>query len=123
MINTLLTIGGYYCFAFVVFHILFWKIFRWRQDLHRLTPTNRAIMQILNLRLIYVFLFFGVISLCYQRELLFTSFGEFITIIISLFWFMRAIEQIIFFGLKNRVSILLFIIFLIGGGLYALALF
>jgi hypothetical protein len=123
MLTTLLTIGGYYCFAFALFHMLFWKIFRWRQDLHRLTPTNRGIMQVLNLRLIYVFLFFGYISLRYQQELLFTSFGECIVIAIALFWFFRAVEQIVFFGIKNGVSLAMFIVFLIGGGLYTLTLF
>jgi hypothetical protein len=122
MLTTLLLFGGLYCFAFSVFHILFWKIFRWRQDLHRLSPTNRAIMQILNMRLIYIFVFFGVISIVFQNELLFTAFGRFVIIVIAVFWFMRAIEQVMFFGIKNYVSFALFIVFLLGGGLYALLL-
>ena len=101
MKSTMLSIGGIYCLGFAVLHILFWKIFRWRQDLHRLTPTNRAIMQILNLRLIYVFLLFGVISLVFQDALLNTTFGRFMVIAVSLFWLGRAIEQVIFFGLRH----------------------
>jgi hypothetical protein len=123
MIQTFLTIGGYYCLTFALFHMLFWKIFRWRQDLHRLTPTNRGIMQVLNLRMIYIFLFFGYISLRYQHELLFTSFGEFIVIVIALFWLFRAVEQIIFLGLNSIVSVALFVVFLMGSGLYILTLF
>jgi uncharacterized protein len=123
MITTFLELGGYYCFAFALFHILFWKIFRWRQDLQQLTPINRGVMQILNLRLIYVLLFFGFISIRFQHELLFTSFGEFIVITIALFWFLRAVEQVLFFGLKNAASITLFIVFLIGGTFYTMTLF
>jgi hypothetical protein len=120
MKSTLLSIGGIYCFGFAIFHVLFWKIFRWRQNLHRLTPTNRAIMQILNLRLIYIFILFGVISLVFQDDLLNTSVGRFIVIAISLFWLGRAIEQIIFFGLRNSISAAFFIVFLVGGTIFAL---
>lgn len=120
MKSTLLSIGGIYCFGFAIFHVLFWKIFRWRQDLHRLTPANRAIMQILNLRLIYVFIVFGVISFVFQNELLATSFGRFMTIAISLFWLSRALEQVIFFGLRHRLSIVFFVTFLAGGILFGL---
>jgi hypothetical protein len=122
MVTTLLTIGGYYCIAFSIFHILFWKLFHWRQELQRLSSANRAIMQILNLRLIYVFQVFGVLSLRYQQELLFTSFGQVVTLAIALFWFTRAVEQIIFFGFKTAISIMLCIVFFVGSGLYVGAL-
>lgn len=121
MANTWLTVGAGYNFAFAAFHILFWRIFRWRQDLASLTPANRAIMQVMNLRLIYVFLFFAAISLGFQQELVSTSFGRFVTAAIATFWFLRAIEQITFFR-RTTASIVFFFIFLIGAGIYALAL-
>jgi len=40
----------------------------------------------------------------------------------SLFWFMRAIEQIVFFGLGKVISTVLLVIFLIGSALFALPL-
>ena len=120
MKSILLSIGGIYSFGFVIFHCLFWKIFQWHQDLRRLTHINRSIMQILNLRLIYIFIIIGVISVYFQDDLLNTTFGHFIIIAISLFWIGRAIEQVIFFGLRTIISFLFFIIFIIGGALYAL---
>eukprot|EP01132_Coremiostelium_polycephalum_P016829 gene16829-20198_t len=47
-------LGGAYAFSFAVFHTLFWHLFKWKSELKKLSYANRAIMQILNLRLIYV---------------------------------------------------------------------
>ena len=103
--------------------MLFWRVFRWKADLQRLIPVNRAIIQVLNLRLIYVFLVMGLATVLFPVALLSTEFGMFILGAVSLFWFMRAIEQIIFFGLHSVASIALFWVFLIGSGLFATLVF
>ena len=118
MKNILLSLAGYYCIAFAVFHIFFWKIFRWKADLQRLTDVNRAIMQVLNLCLTFVFLFIGIAVILYQTDFLGTKLGTFLLVSMATFWILRATEQIIFFGLKSIVSSLLFCVFLIGGGLF-----
>jgi len=118
MKETLLFIGGFYNLAFAVFHILFWKIFKWKRNLRRLLPMDRAIMQVLNIRLIYIFFVFAYISIFHQEDLISTQLGKVFIIVISLFWFMRAIEQIIFFSLKNLVSIVFMIISIIGAIFY-----
>ena len=123
MKNILLLTGGLYSLAFAVFHMLFWRVFRWKADLQRLIPVNRAIIQVLNLRLIYVFLVMGLATVLFPVALLSTEFGMFILGAVSLFWFMRAIEQIIFFGLHSVASIALFWVFLIGSGLFATLVF
>jgi hypothetical protein len=123
MKNILLLTGGLYSLAFAVFHMLFWRVFRWKADLQRLIPVNRAIIQVLNLRLIYVFLVVGLATVLFPVALLSTEFGMFILGVVSLFWFMRAIEQIIFFGLHSVASIALFWVFLIGSGLFATLVF
>jgi len=118
MKETLLFIGGLYNLAFAVFHIMFWKIFKWKRNLRRLLPMDRAIMQVLNIRLIYIFFVFAYISIFHQEDLISTQLGKVFIIVISLFWFMRAIEQIIFFGLKNLVSVVFTIISIIGAIFY-----
>jgi hypothetical protein len=123
MKSILLLTGGIYSLAFAVFHMLFWRVFRWKADLQRLIPVNRAIMQVLNLRLIYVFLVMGLATVLFPVALLSTELGMFILGAVSLFWFMRAIEQIIFFGLHSVASIALFWVFLIGSGLFATLVF
>ena len=114
--------GGVYNLAFAIFHFLFWRLFRWKQDLPNLAPVNRAIMQVLNIRLIYVFIGFAYISFFFTNELISTRLGRQILLFIAVFWIMRAGEQKIFFELRNRVSIALFIFFLCGGVIYLLPL-
>ena len=123
MKSILLLTGGLYSLAFAVFHMLFWRVFRWKADLQRLIPVNRAIIQVLNLRLIYVFLVMGLATVLFPVALLSTELGMFILVATSLFWLMRAIEQIIFFGLHTAASIIIFGVFLIGSGLFAAIVF
>jgi hypothetical protein len=118
--TTLLYTGGFYSLGFAVFHLLFWKLFRWKADLRSLMPINRGIMQILNLRLISVFLLFALLSLLFPRELLSTELGTVLLAAMSVFWFGRAVEQVVFFGLQTGASIAFFVIFIAGGTIYLL---
>lgn len=114
----LLYIGGFYHLAFAAFHISFWKLLDWKRDLSYLTETNQNVMQILNLRLIYVFFVVACLSFFYAESLLADGIGKVILFAIALFWLMRAAEQIIFFGLKDKISIALFVSFLPGALIY-----
>ena len=116
--KTLVYIGGVYHIGFTVFHILFWKLFDWKNDLSSLSAINRGVMQILNLRLIFVFAIFAYISFAHAGDLMTSSIGKVLLLAIALFWLGRAIEQIVFFKLKNGISIAFFVLFLIGAGIY-----
>jgi hypothetical protein len=118
--KTLILLGGFYNLAFAIFHLSFWRLFRWKTDLRSLTAINRGVIQILNLRLIFVFLIFAYISFFHGSELVATSLGKAILLATSLFWFGRAIEQIIFFKLQKLASIFLFVVFLLGAVIYFL---
>jgi hypothetical protein len=83
-------IGGFYQIAFLIFHAMFWKIFKWRLELPRLTPINGAIMQVLNLCLMFCFLVFGYVSLFHTSELISTGLGP------SLLLFMGLIALSVF---------------------------
>jgi hypothetical protein len=114
-------IGGIYNLLFAFFHLMFWKLFGWKEDLAKLTFINRQVMQILNLCLTFVFLLFSYISFIHTSEMLTTSLGRILLLLISIFWLLRAIEQVFFFGLKNRGSIAFFVIFLLGTMIYLYA--
>jgi hypothetical protein len=118
MRTTILYAGGVYCIAFAVFHLFFWKVFGWKSDLPRLRPVNRAIMQVLNIRLTYVFLVGGIMIFQFPGELLSTGIGSFILASASIFWFLRAIEQLFFFATKENRSVAFFFIFLLGSALF-----
>jgi len=117
--RALVMAGGVYCLGFAVFHLAFWKLFRWREDLRSLTFVNRAIVQILNLCLTFVFVVFAVPSLAMPGEMVNTDLGRMLLMLIAIFWLLRAGEQVWFFGLRNRVSIAFFALFVAGSALYA----
>jgi hypothetical protein len=118
--ETIILIGGIFNLGFAVFHLIFWRLFRWKEDLASLTSINRSVMQILNLCLIFVFLVIAYISIFFSSAMISTSLGKTLLIAFSLFWFQRMIEQIIFFGIKNKVSLVFTLVFLVGSIIYAL---
>jgi hypothetical protein len=112
--------GGLYSIALVIFHLLFWQIFNWAEDLRSLSFLNRAIMQVLNLSLVFVFMMFAYISLIHTAELLSTTLGRSVLLSISVFFFLRALLQIIFFRLSHWGSVAFLVFFLAGGMLYGI---
>lgn len=113
-------LGGIVTGLFAVFHLTFWRLFNWRDDLRTLTVANRGIMQVLNLCLTFVFLMFAYVSLAHTNGLLSSRLGHSLLLLIALFWLVRAVEQVVFFRLRRGVSKLLFALFLVCALLYAL---
>jgi hypothetical protein len=121
--KTLIIIGGFLWLAFFVFHIFFWKLFDWKRDLEKLSKTNKAIMQVLNLCLMFCFLIFTYVSIFQTNELLTTSLGKTLLIGMILFAVFRAAEQVIFFDLKNIRSKAVFVAALVGAAIYLIPLY
>lgn len=117
--RTAILIGGVYHVAFALFHLAFWRLFRWRRELTSLSPVNRSVMQILNLCLTFVFLAFAYVSFFHAPELLETSLGHAMLLLIAIFWCLRAAEQLVFFGLRTLASAVFFALFITGTLLYA----
>ena len=113
--------GGLFHVAFVVFHLTFWKLFRWESELAKLTALNRAAVQVLNISLTLVFIVFAYVSLMHTSALLETGLGRSLTLSIAVFWYLRAIQQVVFFGLRKTLSVVFFVVVLVGGTLYAFA--
>lgn len=109
-----------YCFAFAIFHMCFWKIFAWPTELKKIGLVNGAIMQILNLRLIYVFLAVGVICLAYPFEMRTTPVGRALLVGMSCFWAGCLTEQFIFLRLRHKWNYFLSGLFLCGAILFLL---
>ncbi len=98
---------------------MFRRIFDWGENLKSLSFINRAIMQVSNLSLTFAFVIFGYASLFHTGELLETALGHSLLVLISLFWLLRAIEQVVFFKLKRLgVSNISDGIFVGGGALW-----
>ena len=116
--NLLIMFGGVFHLGFAVFHLFFWRLFRWKKDLAQLTYINRAVMQILNLCLTFVFIAAAYLSFFYSVELISSPLGQAVLILISAFWFLRIIEQLVFFGLRKRLSVILTLLFVMGCIIY-----
>ena len=110
----LLYICGFFNLTFAVFHLYFWKIFRWKEDLKENSIANRAIIQILNIRLIYVFLLMAFIYFFYTNQLVTTEIGFVLLIGFLGFWTGRLIEQFIFLRVKSRMATILTVILFVG---------
>jgi len=54
--------GGSISFAFVIIHILFWKLFNWNEELARLSAMNKGLMLTLDAWITYLFVFATFIS-------------------------------------------------------------
>lgn len=121
--QTLLIAGGAFHLALAVFHLFFWRIFHWKEDLPSLTRINRAVMQILNLCLTFLFFIMAYVSFVHASELISSPLGRTILASIALFWVLRLILQLVFFGARHRVSMLFIVVFAVGVSLYLIPFF
>ncbi|MEP6647420.1 MAG: hypothetical protein ABJC12_10020 [Saprospiraceae bacterium] len=111
---------GVFSLGFAIFHTQFWRLFNWKEDLEHLTAPNKAIMQISNMRLIYLFVFVALICFIFPKELLSTSLGTFFLAGMSLFWLGRTIEQFVFIRIEHPMVHFLTYLFIIGTLLFAI---
>jgi len=121
--KTIVYICGIYSLAFAFFHIGFWKIFKWNDDLRKLTFANKGIMQILNVQIIYYFLFVTFLCIAFPTELSSTKLGNAFLLSCSLFWLIRTIQQFIFLKKNNLIINILTVLFIAGTVLFALPVF
>lgn len=111
-----------YNLGFGLFHLIFWKLLRWRVELPRLSPVNAAVMQILNLRLTWLLFLLAYIYFAHPGALAGTPLGRALAWGAWLFWAGRAVEQALFMNLRRRVHQVLFLLFLAGAALHAAVL-
>lgn len=121
--DLLIQLAGLHSFGFALFHMGFWKLFRWDRELAKVRPVTGAVTQILNLRLIYVFLGIGTLCLLFTHELHATPLGRALSLFMSLFWVGRTIEQFVFLRINRPMVHVLTALFVIGAILFALPLF
>ena len=76
-------------FGFGLFHLGFWKLFDWPRTLRQTTLPNRAIIQIANIQLAWMFLAAGVICVLFRAELASTALGRTWLASMSAFWMLR----------------------------------
>lgn len=111
---SLIVLAGIFNLGIAVFHLFFWRLFGWHNDLASLKPVNRVLVPVMNLALTFMFALTGTLMLLASpfRPLL-AGMGA--------FWLFRAALQPLYFGLQHWLSKLLLVIFLAGALLHAVA--
>lgn len=106
--------AGAFNLGFALFHLAFWRLFDWREDLASLRPVNRAIVPVMNLALTFLLAGAGIV--------MWIDPGSTVVIAgMALFWSFRAVLQPLYFGLRHRLSLLMFALFVAGAILHAAA--
>lgn len=119
----LIIAGGFYNILLIIFHLLFWRLFKWPETINSLNYVNKATIQVLNISITFIFFIFSYISFAHTQELINTPLGHSLLILISALWFFRAAQQIYFYKLKHIASIGLTFFFILGGMFYGVPAF
>lgn len=98
MIKGMLIAGGVLNALFAIFHVFFWKMFKWPSSLMCLDLNNRAIIQTFNLVTIVILLFFAIVSFFFIEQLSTSSLGSVVMLTIAVFWLTRAVCEFVYWG-------------------------
>ena len=114
-----LKIGAIFHLVCAFFHIAFPKMFNCNENLSELSAEKSIIIKqnlhIMNICLLLFWLVFAIVPFFFSSELLTTSIGKTILILIIVFWTIRIfILQPIFVGIKTKASWQMIIFFLVG---------
>jgi hypothetical protein len=120
---TAVYIGGALHLLFVVFHLFFWRLFDWPNELAKLSPLNARVVPVLNISLIVVFLGAAYVSFSFAGEVVGTALGRGVSFAVALFWLARLVQQFIFFGLRKPFSWVLSFFCVVMAVIYALPTF
>lgn len=118
--KTIIITCGIFNLAFGIFHLWFWKLFKWKDQLAKLSFANRGIMQILNWQIVYYFFATAIICLILPDELLESKLGNGFLLFCSGFWLFRTINQFVYLNKNHTFIHLLTFLFIVGTILFAL---
>lgn len=119
MASSLLLASAIYCFALAIFHLLFWRLFRWPASLAASGPVNAGVTQTLNLMLTLGVGLYGT-ALCWgaldpgRASWLLPAAG-------ALFLAVRTIVQPFQFSMRTRPSQAITAVFIAGTFIHAAA--
>ena len=121
--HTLLILAGLHSLGFALFHAGFWRLFRWPQSLQQTSLANRAIVQIANLQLIWLFVFVAGLCFCFPDALVATALGRALLLAMSLFWIIRLAGQLVWLRFNHPGLHVLSLLFATGAAAFAWPLF
>jgi hypothetical protein len=96
--RTFVIIGGVIFVIMGMFHLSFWVLFDWQNELYKLNQINNNIMQMLNIVCSFFMFSFSYMMLMYNSRVLNSKLGRSILIISSGFFMIRALIEFAFQG-------------------------
>ena len=112
-----------YNMALALFHLGFWRLFRWKEELPKLHPVNRGVMQVLNLMLTFFLLLMAGLQVLLPVEMASPGLGRLLMAGLTAFWILRAVLQPVFWRTQPKAANAVFItLFMFGAGLHALGM-
>jgi hypothetical protein len=97
MIKTILYVGAIVNVILAIFHMFFWKLMNWAEELPKLSNLNQGILQIANVILIFIIFYFAVMSFIMAKYKKIDVYAKSIIICICGFYFIRLVTGYIFF--------------------------
>jgi hypothetical protein len=98
MQKVLLLIGGILNLIFGLLHLSLGKMLNSNEVLSCLSMDMQATVYTLNAHLAFICFVFAYLSLFQRKDMLTTKIGVAITSSIALFWILRAINQVVYYG-------------------------
>jgi hypothetical protein len=120
--QTWLYAAAAYNLALALFHLGFWRIFRWSEELPKLHAVNRGVMQVMNIMLTFGFLMLTAVMVLHAQEVTASRLGRSLLAGMMGFWILRAALQPFFWpSLPKATNGAFIFLFMIGAGLHAMA--
>lgn len=112
---------GIHSAAFALFHLGFWRLFEWPRTLQSTTRSNRAILQIANAQLVWVFA--GIALLCFTMPdaLATSALGRAVLGGMAAFWWLRLVLQFVWLPVHHPLVHGLSVAFALGATMFTIA--
>lgn len=101
--------GGLLLILLSLFHLSFWSLFNWQEELSRLSETNSGIMQLSTIGFASLFIALGIIFIIYPAEIANTKLGKALMFALSFFFLVRTIAEFVFPGSSIELGVFLFL--------------
>ncbi len=97
----LLKLTGFVLIALGLFHVLFPKYFKWKEEFSKVSIINRQMMYVHSFFIAFVVVLIGLLCVTSATDLLITPLGKRISLGICIFWVTRLFIQ--FFGYSTSL--------------------
>jgi len=118
----ILYIGAFILFVFALFHIAFWEMFNWKEELLKVSLETAGILKILNLASVYLLLFSAGMVIFISLKKINDFLSKAILIFISGYFLLRIVAGYIYFGWSVS-EFIIWLLCLVSSSIFVLAAF